>query len=100
MLKQYSEEELFRRPFSETQKRELLALLDRPASEIDTSDIPEILELPPGTIRGRVRGGQSVRLNEELRQHFADKSRREGVSFDDLVIETLSKAVASSPASR
>ena len=47
MLKQYSEEELFRRPLSETQRRELLALLDRSASEMDTSDIPEIQELPP-----------------------------------------------------
>ena len=43
MLKQVPEEDLFK-PLSEDQKREILALLDLPDSEIDTSDIPELPE--------------------------------------------------------
>ncbi len=100
MLIQFSEDELFNRPFSDLHKKQILALMDRPPSDIDTSDIPEITELPPGTVRGRFYRGPTVRLNEELRRYFADRSSREGVPFNDLVIETLAKAVSSSEAQR
>lgn len=52
MLKRFSEEELIGKRFNEEQKREILALIDRADDDIDTSDIPEVLELPPDTIRG------------------------------------------------
>ena len=94
MLKQFSEEELFRRPHSELQKEELLALLDKPDDAIDTSDIPEIRELPSTAIRGRFYRGPAVFLTEELRRYFADLARRKGVPMNDLVNETLAKAVA------
>jgi uncharacterized DUF497 family protein len=52
MLKQFSEEELLRRPLSPEQKAEVLALMDVRDEDIDTSDIPEVKELPPGTVPG------------------------------------------------
>jgi len=48
MMKQIPEE--LRKPLTDQQKREIRALEDMPDSEIDTSDIPEITELPPGTV--------------------------------------------------
>jgi len=94
MLKHFTDEELFRRPLSELQKNEI-ALLGQPhVDEIDTSDIPEIRELPAGTVRGKFYRGATVHLTEELRQYFADLSHRKGVPLNDLVNDTLLKAVA------
>ena len=94
MLKTFTEEELLGRPLSAAQRAELLALLDRPESEIDFSDIPEITELPPGTVRGRFYRGSMIRLPEELRRYFADLAARKRVPMNDLVVETLQKALA------
>jgi len=94
MLKTFTEEELLCRPLSAAQRAELLALLDRPDSEIDFSDIPEIKELPPGAVRDRFYRGSMIRLPEELRRYFADLAARKRVPMNDLVVETLQKAVA------
>jgi len=93
MLKQVSEEELWK-PLSEQQKKEILSLLDKPDSEIDFSDIPEIKELPPGAVRGLFYRGPMVRLPEDLRRYFADLAARKRVPMNDLVVETLQKALA------
>ena len=93
MLKQVSEEDLWK-PLSEEQKKEILALLDKPDSEIDLSDIPEITELPPGAVRGLFYRGPMIRLPEDLRRYFADLAARKRVPMNDLVVETLEKALA------
>jgi hypothetical protein len=93
MLKQVSEEDLWK-PLSEEQKKEILALLDKPDSEIDLSDIPEITELPPGAVRGLFYRGPMIRLPEDLRRYFADLAARRHVPMNDLVVETLEKALA------
>jgi len=55
MRKEFSEEELLGKPLSEQQKRELLALMEKPDEEIDVLDIPEVKELPPGGGSKRAR---------------------------------------------
>ena len=62
MMKQIPEE--LRKPLTDQQKREIRALEDMPDSEIDTSDIPEITELPPGAVRGLFYRGSMIRLPE------------------------------------
>ena len=94
MLKQFSDDDLFGKPLSEEQKAELLALMNMRDEDIDTSDIPEIQELPAGTVRGKFYRGATVQLNEELRRYFTDLACRKGVPLNDLVNETLSKAIA------
>jgi hypothetical protein len=94
MLKQYSEKEIFGRPLSPEQKAEILALQNVRDEDIDTSDIPEITEIPPGTVPGQFYRGSWVRLNEELRSHFVELAHRKGVRVNDLVNETLEKALA------
>ena len=94
MLKQFSEEELLRRPLSPEQKAEVLALMDVRDEDIDTSDIPEVKELPPGTVPGMFYRGHTIRLTEDLRRYFADLARRKQVPMNDLVNETLEKALA------
>ena len=93
MRKEFSEEELIGKPLTEEQK-EILALLEMRDEDIDTSDIPEVRELPPGAVRGKFYRGLIVRLNEELRQYFVELARRKGVPLNDPVNETLAKAIA------
>jgi hypothetical protein len=93
MMKQFSEDEI-RKPLSEEQQREVGALMDNPDSEIDFSDIPEIRELPAGAVRGMFYRGPTIRLSEDLRCYFADLARRKHVPMNDLVNETLQKALA------
>ena len=93
MMKQVSEEEL-RKPLTGRQKREIRALEDMAESEIDFSDIPEIRELPPGSVRGLFYRGHMIRLPEDLRRYFADPAARKHVPMNDLVVETLQKALA------
>jgi hypothetical protein len=94
MLKQFSEQELLGRPLSEDQKRELLALMDRREADIDTSDIPEVRELPPGAVRGKFHHGRAVHLTAELHAYFSAVAARKSLSVDDLVNEILRKEVA------
>jgi hypothetical protein len=93
MMKQISEEEL-RKPLTDRQKREIRALEDMPDSAIDFSDIPEIRELPAGAVRGMFYRGNMIRLPEDLRRYFADLAARKRVPMNDLVVETLQKALA------
>jgi hypothetical protein len=90
MLKQFSEEEL-RKPLTEEQKREILALIEKGDQDIDLSDIPEI-DFSKG-IRGLSYCGPMIRLREDVRVYFADLARRKHVPMNDLVNETLAKAV-------
>lgn len=53
MLKRFREEELLGKPLSQKQKREIARALAARDEDIDTSDIAEIRELPPGAIRGK-----------------------------------------------
>ena len=53
MLKRFRDEEILGKPLSEKQKKELLALKDMRDEDLDTSDIPETLELPAGAVRGK-----------------------------------------------
>jgi hypothetical protein len=94
MLKQFSEEEVLRRPLSPEQKAEVLALMNVRDEDIDTSDIPETKELPPGTVPRLFYRGSMVRLNRDLQRYFADLARRKQVPMNDLVNEALEKAVA------
>jgi len=94
MLKQFSEEELLGRPLSEDQKRELLALMDKRDEDIDTSDIPEVRELPARAVRGRFHRGRAVHLTEELHAYFSAIAERKGVSMNDLINDILSKEIA------
>lgn len=94
MLKQFSDRELLGRPLTDEQKKELLALMDRPDEEIDTTDIPEVRELPPDAARGRFPKERAVRLTKELHQFFSAVAARKGVSLSHLVNDILAKELA------
>src|SRR5437870_532801 len=94
MLKQLSEEELLGRSLSEAQKQELLALMDKSDEDIDLTDIPEVRELPPGTIRGGFRRGRSVHLSPDVHAYFSTIAARKGGTLDVLINDILRKDVA------
>lgn len=94
MLKQFSEEELLGHPLSPEQKAQAMSLIDIRDEDIDTSDIPEVRVLPAGTVPGLFYRGSTICLNEELRRYFADLALRKRVPMNDLVNETLEKALA------
>lgn len=91
MLKQFSEAELFGKPLSEEQKQELISLSSKPDDEIDLSDIPEI-DFSKG-LRGLSYRGPTIRLREDLRKYFADLAEARQVPLNDLVNDTLAKAI-------
>jgi hypothetical protein len=106
MLKRFSEEELLRKPLSEEQKQELLALMDMGDENIDTSDIPEIT-LPVYAVRGEAARREMVRrrrpdgqfptpvyLSAELEDYLTAIANRRGVSLNDLVNDLLAKEIA------
>jgi hypothetical protein len=94
MLKQFSERELLGGPLSEKQKLELLALMDKRDEDIDTSDIPEVRELPPNAVRGRFHRSHAVHLTRELHAYFSAVAERKGVALSDLINDILSKEIA------
>ena len=99
MLKQFSEEQLLGNPLSREQEKELLALAEIGDENIDTSDIPEIRELPPGAVRGKdFRRGAVLRapvyLNQDLRTYLQAAAERKGITLSDLVNDLLSKEIA------
>ena len=53
MLKRFREEELLGKPLTGKQKREIARAQIARDEDIDTSDIPETRELPPGAVRGK-----------------------------------------------
>jgi len=73
---------------------QLLRLRGLRDEEIDTSDIPEIKEIPRDAVRGRFYRGPRVLLRPDLQQYFSELAERKGVPLSDLVNETLAKAVA------
>ena len=94
MRRRFSEQELLGRPLSGEQKRELLALMDKGDEDIDTSDIPEVRELPPGAVRGASHRGRGIQLREDLHAYFSAVAVRKGVPLNDLINDILSKEVA------
>jgi hypothetical protein len=93
-LKRFSDRELLGRPLTGQQKSELLALMDRHDDDIDTSDIAEVRELPPGTRRGAFQSNRSVQLTEELHAYFSASAARKGVPLVELINDVLSKEMA------
>ncbi len=53
MLKRFREEELLGKPLSAKQEREIARAQSARDEDIDTSDVPETMELPAGAIRGK-----------------------------------------------
>jgi putative transcriptional regulator len=53
MLKRFRKQELLGKPLSERQKREIARAQNARDEDIDTSDIPEVRELPSGAVRGK-----------------------------------------------
>jgi hypothetical protein len=76
---------------SKQQAEEILVLMNMRDEDIDLSDIPEV-DFSKG-VRGLFYRGPVVRLREDLRVYFADLARRKRVPMNDLVNETLAKAV-------
>ena len=76
---------------------ELNRLAGRPDSEIDTTDIPEITEIPPNAIRGKDwkhYRGKTIILTDELHAYFSALADRKGVSVNTLVNDFLAKEIA------
>lgn len=94
MLKRFSEDDLLGKPLTEDQKREVLALMAMPEEYIDTSDIPEVQELPANTVRGNLFRGGTVSLSKGLHAYFSAIAARKGVSLDDLINDILAKEIA------
>lgn len=77
---------------SKKQAGEILGLMAMREEDIDLSDIPET-DFSKG-VRGLLYEGPIVRLTEELRSYFWEIARRKKMPLNDLVNETLAKAVA------
>jgi hypothetical protein len=77
---------------SRQQAEEILALMNMREEDIDLSDIPET-DFSNG-VRGKFYQGPIIYLTEDLRRYFWELARRKGVPLNDLVNETLTKAVA------
>ena len=76
---------------------ELNRLAVRPDSEIDTTEIPKITEIPPGAIRGKDwkhYRGKTIVLADELHAYFSVLADRKGVSINTLVNDFLTKEIA------
>ncbi|MCC6591128.1 MAG: hypothetical protein IT168_30865 [Bryobacterales bacterium] len=52
MLKRFREEDLLGKPLTEKQKQEIARAQTARDEDIDTSDIPEVRQLPIGAVRG------------------------------------------------
>jgi len=89
------------------QVAELNRLAEMPDSDIDTSDIPEVKELPPHAVRGEAARREMVRrrradgklplpvyLTAELEDYLAAIANRRGLSLNDLVNDLLAKEIA------
>ena len=76
---------------------ELNRLAAKPDSEIDTTDIPEIAEVPANAIRGKDwkhYRGKTIVLTDELHAYFSALADRKGVSMNTLVNDFLAKEIA------
>jgi hypothetical protein len=84
---------------SEQQRKDLLAGVNKRDEDIDLSDIPEIMEIPPDAVRGKFyrpgAGGRvPVYLNKDLQDYLVAAAERKGITLNDLVNDLLSKEVA------
>ncbi|MCC7341933.1 MAG: helix-turn-helix domain-containing protein [Bryobacterales bacterium] len=53
MRKRFREEEILGKPLTEQQKNEIARAQSAADADIDTTDIPEVRELPLGAVRGK-----------------------------------------------
>ena len=97
MMKRFSEEELLGKPLSEEHKRQMLAVMEMKDEDIDTSDIPEVRELPAGAVRGRdFRPSPHqvpVYLEGELQSRLSEIALRKGITLSALVSQLLRKEI-------
>ena len=97
MIKRFSEDELLGKPLSEEHKRQMLAVMEMKDEDIDTSDIPEVRELPAGAVRGRDfrRSPHQVPvyLDPALQSRLLAIALRKGVSLSALVGQLLRKEI-------
>ena len=75
------------------QADEILTLMYMRDEDIDLSDIPERTDFSRG-VRGKFYQGPIIYLTQDLQRYFCELSRRKGVPLNDLVNETLAKALA------
>jgi len=87
-------EDRLRQELTAEEVERLLELRDKRDAEIDTSDIPEITELPAGAVRGKFYRGAQVTLRPDLLEYFTALAQRKGLPLEQLVNDTLAKAVA------
>jgi hypothetical protein len=72
---------------------EIITLMEMRDEDIDLSDIPEIREIPKDTVRGFFYRGRTIDLTPELHRYFRDLAEWKRRPLNDLVNETLAKAV-------
>jgi hypothetical protein len=79
---------------SDQQKKDILAAIDRREEDIDLSDIPEIMEIPPDAIRGKDwhhYRGNTIILDDEIHAYFCAIADRKKISINQLVNDVLAK---------
>ena len=84
-------------PLTPERKEELNRLAARRDSEIDTSDIPPVTNMPSGAIRGKDwkhYRGSTIVLTDELHAYFSALADRKGISISALVNDFLAREVA------
>ena len=84
---------------SEQQRKDLQAGINKRDEDIDLSDIPEIRDIPPDSVRGKFyQPGVAVRvpvyLNKDLQDYLLAAAERKGITLSDLVNDLLGKEVA------
>jgi hypothetical protein len=75
------------------QAEEIITLMYMRDEDIDLSDIPERTDFSLG-VRGKFYQGPIIYLTQDLQHYFCELSRRKGVPLNELVNETLAKALA------
>jgi hypothetical protein len=79
-------------PLTHTQKAELLALANRPDSEIDYSDIPPLTEeFWKNAVRGNPFLQPKIYLEPQICDFLNRRAKAKGVSFNDLLNTLLRK---------
>ena len=79
-------------PLTNAQKAELLALANRPDSEIDYSDIPPLTEeFWKNAVRGNPFLQPKIYLEPQICDFLNRRAKAKGVSFNDLLNTLLRK---------
>jgi len=82
---------------SDQQKKDILAAIGRRDEDIDLSDIPEIMVIPPDAIRGKDwkhYRGNTIILDDEIHAYFWAVGDRKQISINQLVNNVLAKEMA------